>query len=90
MGERCPLTGCAAALKLRGTARVTRGEETFLVSENGSTYIPIGTRHRLGDSGKVPLETIEIWRQHYNHHRPHSSLGHLTPNEFAMQGQEPD
>jgi len=31
---------------------------------------------------------IEIWRQDYNHHRPHSSLGHLTPNEFAMQGQE--
>src|SRR5882762_9425167 len=29
-----------------------------------------------------------FWRQDYNHHRPHSSLGHLTPNEFAMQGQE--
>jgi len=33
-------------------------------------------------------QRIEIWRQDYNHHRPHSSLGHLTPNEFAMQGQE--
>jgi len=33
-------------------------------------------------------QRIEIWRQDYNQHRPHSSLGHLTPNEFAMQGQE--
>jgi putative transposase len=33
-------------------------------------------------------QKIEFWRQDYNHHRPHSSLGHLTPNEFAMQGQE--
>ena len=33
-------------------------------------------------------QKIELWRQDYNHHRPHSSLGHLTPNEFAMQGRE--
>ncbi|MBI3055734.1 MAG: cupin domain-containing protein, partial [Betaproteobacteria bacterium] len=44
----------------RGTARVTRGEETFLVSENESTYIPLGTRHRLENPGKVPLEMIEV------------------------------
>jgi putative transposase len=31
---------------------------------------------------------IEAWRVDYNQHRPHSSLGHLTPNEFASQGQE--
>ena len=31
---------------------------------------------------------IEVWRQDYNHHRPHSSLGHLTPSEFVMQGRE--
>lgn len=43
-----------------GTARVTRGEETFLVSENESTYIPLGTRHRLHNPGKVPLEIIEV------------------------------
>jgi putative transposase len=30
---------------------------------------------------------IEAWRVDYNHHRPHSSLGHLTPNEYARQGQ---
>jgi len=45
---------------VRGTARVTRGEETFLVSENESIYIPIGTRHRLENPGKVPLEMIEV------------------------------
>ena len=45
---------------VRGTARVTRGDETFLVSENESTFIPIGTRHRLENPGKVPLEIIEV------------------------------
>jgi len=43
-----------------GTARVTRGEETFLVSENQSTYIPLGTRHRLENTGLIPLEMIEV------------------------------
>jgi len=43
-----------------GTARVTRGEEVFLVSENESTFIPLGTRHRLENPGKVPLEMIEV------------------------------
>ena len=43
-----------------GTARVTRGEEVFIVSENESTYIPLGTRHRLENPGKVPLEMIEV------------------------------
>lgn len=45
---------------VRGTARVTRGEDTFLVSENESTFIPIGTRHRLENPGKVALEIIEV------------------------------
>ncbi|MEQ1882847.1 MAG: mannose-1-phosphate guanylyltransferase/mannose-6-phosphate isomerase [Burkholderiales bacterium] len=43
-----------------GTARVTRGEESFLVSENESTYIPLGTKHRLENIGKVPLHMIEV------------------------------
>lgn len=43
-----------------GTARVTRGEDVFIVSENESTYIPLGTRHRLENPGKVPLELIEV------------------------------
>ena len=45
---------------VKGTASVTRGEETLLLSENQSTYIPIGTRHRLQNPGKVPLEIIEV------------------------------
>jgi len=45
---------------VRGTARVTRGAETFFLTENESTYIPTGTRHRLENPGKVPLEIIEV------------------------------
>lgn len=43
-----------------GTANVTNGEKTFLVSENESTYIPIGQVHALENPGKVPLELIEV------------------------------
>ncbi len=43
-----------------GTAKVTRGDETFLVTENQSTYIPIGTQHRLENTGSIPLEMIEV------------------------------
>lgn len=42
-----------------GTARVTRGDEVMLLTENQSTYIPVGTRHRLENPGKIPLEIIE-------------------------------
>ena len=45
---------------VQGTARVTRGEETFLLSENQSTYIPLGTGHRLENPGRIPLEIIEV------------------------------
>ena len=43
-----------------GTARVTVDERCFLVSENQSTYIPIGALHRLENPGKIPLELIEV------------------------------
>lgn len=43
-----------------GTARVTRGEETFLLSENESTYIPLGVTHRLENPGTLLLEIIEV------------------------------
>ena len=43
-----------------GTAKITRGDETFLLSENESTFIPLGTRHRLENPGRVPLEMIEV------------------------------
>ncbi|WP_367606619.1 mannose-1-phosphate guanylyltransferase/mannose-6-phosphate isomerase [Legionella sp. W05-934-2] len=45
---------------VRGTAKVTRGNETFLVTENHSTYIPVGEIHALENPGKVPLELIEV------------------------------
>lgn len=44
---------------VRGTARVTCGAETLLLSENESTYIPVGVLHRLENPGKIPLEVIE-------------------------------
>jgi mannose-1-phosphate guanylyltransferase/mannose-6-phosphate isomerase len=43
-----------------GTARVTSDDKTFLLSENQSTYIPIGTTHRLENPGSIPLEIIEV------------------------------
>jgi mannose-1-phosphate guanylyltransferase len=43
-----------------GTARVTKGDQTFLLSENESTYIPVGTIHALENPGKVSLELIEV------------------------------
>jgi mannose-1-phosphate guanylyltransferase/mannose-6-phosphate isomerase len=43
-----------------GTARVTRGEEAFLLAENQSTYMPLGVIHRLENPGLLPLEMIEV------------------------------
>lgn len=43
-----------------GTAEVTCGDRTFLMSENQSTYIPVGELHRLANPGKIPLEIIEV------------------------------
>ena len=43
-----------------GTAKVTNGDKTFLVTENESTYIPLGTIHALENPGKVPLQLIEV------------------------------
>ncbi|MBM0106174.1 mannose-1-phosphate guanylyltransferase/mannose-6-phosphate isomerase [Steroidobacter sp. S1-65] len=43
-----------------GTARITRGDEVFLLEENQSTYIPLGTKHRIENPGKIPLHIIEV------------------------------
>ena len=43
-----------------GTAKVTNGDNTFLLSENESTYIPIGVTHALENPGEDNLELIEI------------------------------
>jgi len=43
-----------------GRARVTRGEDTLYLEENQSTYIPVGTKHRLENAGEKPLLIIEV------------------------------
>ena len=43
-----------------GTARVTNGDEVIMLTENQSTYIPLGVKHRLENPGKIPLEIIEV------------------------------
>ncbi|MEO5378760.1 MAG: mannose-1-phosphate guanylyltransferase/mannose-6-phosphate isomerase [Magnetococcus sp. DMHC-6] len=45
---------------VKGTALVERGEESLIVAENEAVYIPLGTRHRLENPGKIPLEIIEV------------------------------
>ncbi|WPZ14207.1 mannose-1-phosphate guanylyltransferase/mannose-6-phosphate isomerase [Nitratireductor rhodophyticola] len=45
---------------VRGTARVLKGEETITLTENQSTYIPLGEIHALENPGKIPLELIEV------------------------------
>jgi mannose-1-phosphate guanylyltransferase / mannose-6-phosphate isomerase len=45
---------------VRGTARVTRDGEVVLLTENQSTFIPLGVSHRLENPGKIPLELIEV------------------------------
>ncbi len=45
---------------VKGTAQVTCGEQTFLLGENQSTYIPLGETHRLENPGQIPVELIEV------------------------------
>ena len=48
-----------------GAARVTRGDDTYLVHTNESTYIPVNTKHRLENSGETPLQIIEVQNGEY-------------------------
>ena len=45
---------------VKGTAKVTKGDLEFLLTENQSTDVPVGTRHRLENPGTIPLEIIEV------------------------------
>jgi mannose-1-phosphate guanylyltransferase/mannose-6-phosphate isomerase len=45
---------------VQGTARVVRGDDEIMLTENESTFIPLGTRHRLENPGKIPLHLIEV------------------------------
>ena len=45
---------------VKGTAMITNGDTEILLSEDQSTYIPLGTDHRLENPGKIPLELVEV------------------------------
>ena len=45
---------------VQGTAKIVRGEEEMILTEDQSTYIPLGTAHRLENPGKIPLHLIEV------------------------------
>lgn len=45
---------------VKGTAKVTRGEEVVVLTEDQSIYVPLGTKHRLENPGLIPLELIEV------------------------------
>ena len=45
---------------VQGTAKVTRGNEEVMLREDQSTYIPLGTPHRLENPGKIPLHLVEV------------------------------
>jgi mannose-1-phosphate guanylyltransferase / mannose-6-phosphate isomerase len=45
---------------VKGTALVTNGENQMVLTENQSTYIPVGVTHRLSNPGRIPLELIEV------------------------------
>ncbi len=45
---------------VKGTAKMTRDSEEILLSENQSTYVPLGMVHRIENPGRIPLEIIEV------------------------------
>ena len=50
---------------MKGVAKVTNGEQILMLSENQSTYIPIGAKHRLEDPVTNDLEMIEVQSGNY-------------------------
>ena len=45
---------------IRGTAKIVNDDKVLMLSENQSTYIPLGAKHRLSNPGTIPLEIIEV------------------------------
>ena len=45
---------------MTGTAEITNGTQVLTLTENQSTYIPLGEVHRLANPGSIPLEIIEV------------------------------
>ena len=61
-------------------------ENAFIESFNGRLRDECLNVHQFASLTEAQA-LIEVWRMDYNHRRPHSSLGHLTPNEFVAQRQ---
>ena len=61
-------------------------ENAFIESFNGRLRDECVNVHQFTSIGRRRTK-IEAWRIDYNQRRPHSSLGHLTPNEYAQQRQ---
>ena len=61
-------------------------ENGYIESFNGRLRDECLNVHQFVDLADARAR-IEAWREDYNHHRPHSSLGHLTPNEYVDQRQ---
>ena len=61
-------------------------QNAFIESFNGRLRDECLNVHQFASLGEAQA-IIEAWRMDYNHRRPHSSLGHLTPNEFVAQRQ---
>lgn len=59
-------------------------ENAFIESFNGRLRDECLNGHQFASLAEAQA-IIEAWRMDYNHHRPHTSLGHLTPNEFVAQ-----
>jgi mannose-1-phosphate guanylyltransferase / mannose-6-phosphate isomerase len=53
-------TFIASGVPVSGTTELTNGDKDLMLSENQSTYIPLVEKQRLANSGKVPLEMIEV------------------------------
>jgi len=45
---------------VKGAAEITKGDKVILMTENQSTYIPLGVVHRVANTGPIPLEIIEV------------------------------
>jgi mannose-1-phosphate guanylyltransferase/mannose-6-phosphate isomerase len=80
---------------VKGTARVSIADRTFILTENQSTYIPVGNTHRLENAGKLPLELIEVQSGSYLGEddivRFSDAYGRIEPaaSEDAHEQQQP-
>src|SRR5262249_5995063 len=74
---------------VRGTAEVTINGSTSMLSENESTYIPIGGTHRLANPGRIELELIEVQTQLSRRGRHRSPRGRFLPAELRVTALNP-